>query len=70
MNSEKLQIINKIFNNTEIRSVWNKEDEKYYISIVDVVGIVSESADPVTYWRKLKQRLKTKGNETATNCAS
>lgn len=49
MNFEKLQIINKIFNNTEIRSVWNKDAEKYYISIVDVVGVLSESDNPRNY---------------------
>ncbi len=69
MNSEKLQIINKIFNNTEIRSVWNKEEEKYYISIVDVVGVLSESDNPRKYWSVLKVRLKSEGNETATNCS-
>ncbi len=63
MNSEKLQIINKIFNNTEIRSVWNKEEEKYYISIVDVVGVLSESDRPRKYWSDLKNQLKSEGNE-------
>ncbi len=68
MKSEKLQIINKIFNNTEIRSVWNKEEEKYYICVVDIVGIVSESKEGRKYWNKLKQRLKEEGNQTVTNC--
>ena len=69
MNNEKLQIVNKIFNNKEIRSVWNKEDEKYYISIVDVVGVLAESDNPRKYWSVLKLRLKKEGNETATNCS-
>ena len=69
MNSDKLQIINKIFNNTEIRSVWNKEEEKYYISVVDVVGALSESDNPRKYWSVLKVRLNKEGNETATNCS-
>ena len=68
MNSEKLQIINKIFNNAEIRSVWDKDDEKYYISIVDVIGVLSESNNPQVYWRVLKKRLLEEGNETVTNC--
>ena len=68
MNSEKLQIINKIFDNTEIRSVWDKDDEKYYISIVDVIGVLSESNNPQVYWRVLKKRLLEEGNETVTNC--
>lgn len=68
MNQEKMHLINKIFNNETIRTVWDKEQEKYYISIVDVVGILSESKDAQAYWRKLKQRLKEEGNESVTNC--
>ena len=43
MNQDKMYLINKIFNNKEIRTVWNKEEEKYFISIVDLVGILSEA---------------------------
>lgn len=68
MNQDKMFLVNKIFNNSEIRSVWNKEEEKYYISVVDIVGILSESSNPQTYWRVLKKRLKDEGNETVTNC--
>ena len=68
MNEEKMQLVNKLFNNETIRTVWDKEQEKYYVSVVDVVGIVSESKDKQAYWRKLKQRLKDEGNETVTNC--
>ena len=68
MKEEKLHLISKIFQNGEIRTVWNKEEEKYYISIVDIVGILSESKDSRKYWNKLKQRLKEEGNETVTNC--
>jgi len=68
MNEEKLQIVNKIFNNDSIRTVWDKGEEKYYISVVDVVGIITESKDGRKYWNKLKQRLKEEGNETVTNC--
>ncbi len=68
MKEDKLKVINKIFNSEEIRTLWDEDEEKYYVSIVDVVGVVSESADPVSYWRKLKQRLKIEGNETVTNC--
>ena len=63
-----MHIINKIFNNEQIRTVWDKEEEKYYISVVDIVGALSESKDKQSYWRKLKQRLKEEGNETVTNC--
>ena len=51
-----------------IRTVWDDEKEKWYFSIVDVVAVLTESADPPAYWRKLKQRLKAEGNETVTNC--
>lgn len=58
----------KLFEQKQVRSVWNDEEEKWYFSVVDVVGILSESIDPQAYWRKLKQRLKEEGNETVTNC--
>ena len=68
MNQDKMHLMNKIFNNETIRTVWDKENEKYYISVVDIVGTLSESKDKQSYWRKLKQRLKEEGNETVTNC--
>ena len=68
MNKEKLYLINKLFNNKEIRTVWDKNEEKYYISVVDIVGELSESVDGRKYWNKLKQRLKEEGNEMVTKC--
>ena len=68
MNQDKMHLVNKIFNNETIRTIWDKEDEKYYISVVDIVGVISESKDKQGYWRKLKQRLREEGNETVTNC--
>ena len=67
MNQDKMHLINKIFNNETIRTVWDKEDEKYYISVVDIVGVLSESKDGRKYWNKLKQRLRDEGKETVTN---
>jgi BRO family, N-terminal domain len=58
----------QIFENKKVRSLWDAEQEKWYISIVDVVAILTDSIDPTAYWRKLKQRLKEEGNETVTNC--
>lgn len=58
----------KLFEQKQIRSSWDEEQEKWFFSIVDVVGVLSESIDPQAYWRKLKQRLKEEGNETVTNC--
>ena len=68
MNQDKMHLVNKLFNNETIRTVWDKEQEKYFISVVDVVGIISESKDGRKYWNKLKQRLNNEGNETVTNC--
>ena len=53
-----MQIINKIFNNETIRTIWNKDEEKYYISIVDIVGILASSNEPRKYWNWLKNKLK------------
>ena len=60
--------IAKVFGNKKIRSVWDDETETWYFSIVDVVAVLTESKDPLAYWRKLKQRLKNEGNEPVTNC--
>ena len=68
MKESQMHLINKMFNNETIRTVWNKEEEKYYISVVDIVGILSESENPQVYWRVMKKRLKDEGNETVTNC--
>ena len=65
MGQDKMHLINKIFNNETIRTVWDKEDEKYYISIVDLVGILSESDRPRKYWSDLKSKLKQEGNEVS-----
>ena len=51
-----------------IRSLWSEEEGEMLYSVVDVVGVLSESVNPIVYWRKLKQRLKEEGNETVTNC--
>ena len=58
----------KIFDQTKIRVVWDDEAEKYFFSVVDVVGILTESVDARKYWNKLKQRLTEEGNESVTNC--
>ena len=68
MNKDRIHLVNKIFNNETIRTVWDKEQEKYYISVVDIVGVITESKDERKYWNKLKQRLKEEGNETVTSC--
>ena len=58
----------KIFNRQRVRTHWDEEAEKWYFSIVDVVAILTDSADARKHWSKLKQRLRAEGNETVTNC--
>ena len=58
----------KLFDQTKIRVVWDDEKEKYYFSVVDVVGVLTESVDGRKYWNKLKQRLTEEGSESVTNC--
>ena len=58
----------KLFENLQIRVIWDDEQGKHFFSVVDVVGVLTESVDAAAYWRKLKQRIKEEGNETVTNC--
>ena len=58
----------KLFDNQKVRSVWDADAEKWYISIVDVVSVLTESIDGRKYWNKLKQRLKEEGDQLVTNC--
>jgi hypothetical protein len=58
----------KVFEKRTIRSLWDDEAEAWYFSIVDVVGVLTDSVDPAAYWRKLKERLKKEGNQTVTDC--
>lgn len=58
----------KLFEGRQIRSAWDNEKEEWYFSIIDIVGVLTDSKDPGAYWRKLKQRLKEEGNESVTNC--
>jgi hypothetical protein len=58
----------KLFESKKVRSHWDSEQEKWFISIVDVVGILTDSPDARNYWKVLKHRLKKEGNESVTNC--
>ena len=61
----------KLFEEKKVRTVWDDEQEKWYFSVVDVVGVLTESKDFLTsrkYWNKLKQRLSEEGFEPVTNC--
>ena len=63
-NNDKIQI----FEDKKIRTAWNEETEEWYFSVVDVVGVLTDSPNPNNYWKVLKKRLKDEGNETVTNC--
>ena len=58
----------QLFQDSKIRTAWDDQEEKWYFSVVDVCGVLTDSKDATAYWRKLKQRLKEEGNETVTNC--
>ena len=60
----------QLFENQPVRTAWNEEEEEWYFSVVDVIGILTESPNPQIYWRVMKKRLKDEGNETVTNCNS
>ena len=58
----------KIFENKQVRTAWNADKEEWYFSVVDVVAVLTDSADPNNYWKVLKNRLKKEGSELVTNC--
>lgn len=69
MKQEKLEIITNLFENKEIRSIWDSEKEDYYFSVVDVISILTDSRDPSDYWTTLKRRLiNDEGSQLPTNC--
>ena len=59
----------QLFERRQVRSHWDEEQEKWYFSIVDVVGVLTDSPNPRKYWSVLKTRLKKEGSELATNCS-
>lgn len=65
MDENKMQLINRLFNNEMIRTIWDKEEEKYYISIIDIVGAISKSNRPRKYWSDLKNNLIKDGFEVS-----
>ena len=58
----------QVFEQRKVRTVWDDEAEKWYFSVVDVVGVLTDSPDPRNYWKVLKNRLIKEGNETVTSC--
>lgn len=67
--NNKLETITNLFEEKEIRSVWNDEEEEYYFSVVDVISALTDSKNPRNYWNMLKKRLAEKEqSELYTNC--
>jgi hypothetical protein len=58
----------KLFEEKQVRTLWDEEKERWYISIVDVIAVLTQSENPQVYWRVMKKRLLEEGNETVTNC--
>ena len=58
----------QLFETKKVRTIWDDEQEKWYFAIVDVVAVLTDSINPQSYWRKLKQRLKEEGNKSVTDC--
>lgn len=63
------ELMIKLFDERQVRVVWDDEKEKYFFSVVDVVEVLTDSPNPRKYWSVLKTRLKKEGNELATNCS-
>lgn len=68
--SNELKVVEKVFENKQIRTIWNSDEEKFYISVVDIVSVLTDNEYQTArnYWKVLKSRLKKEGNETVTNC--
>ena len=66
--NNKLETISNLFEGKEIRSIWDKDKEDYYYSVVDVINALTNSANPRNYWNMLKSRLNDEGSELSTKC--
>ena len=67
MKENKLETIINLFENNTIRSIWNKEKEEYYFSVVDVIGALTDSKIPRRYWSDLKKKLIDEGSQLYEN---
>ena len=66
--NNKLETISNLFEDKEIRSIWDKDKEDYYFSVVDIIAALTDSRNPRNYWNMLKSRLTDEGSELYTNC--
>ena len=66
----EIKLINKVFEDKKVRTAWDKDEEKFYVSVVDIVSILTDNEYQLArnYWKVLKNRLSKEGNETVTNC--
>ena len=69
MSQERIMGNIKVFEDKKIRTQWDAENEDWYFSVVDIVGVLTESPNPRKYWSVLKTRLKAEGSELTTNCS-
>lgn len=69
MTKNKLETITKLFEEHEIRSIWNSEEEDYYFSVVDIIGALTNSdyQKSRNYWKWLKSKLNNEGSELVSN---
>ena len=67
MTENKLCLITNLFEEKEIRSIWNSEKEDYYFSVVDMIGALTDSNIPRNYWSDLKRKLKLEGSQLHEN---
>jgi hypothetical protein len=58
----------KLFQDQRVRVHWTDEEEKWLFSIIDIIGVLTDSVNPNNYWKVLKSRLKNEGSELVTNC--
>lgn len=67
MEEKKLNTISNLFEGKEIRSIWDSEKEEYYFSVVDVIGVLTDSNIPKRYWSDLKRKLNEEGSQLYEN---
>ena len=67
MDNNKLDTITNLFEEKEIRSIWNSEKEEYFFSVVDVISALTDSNIPRNYWSDLKRKLKNEGSQLHEN---
>lgn len=58
----------QLFQNSQIHSVWDEKEQKWYFSVIDVVAVLTDSPDSKDYWYRMKKREKLSGVELSTIC--